>query len=54
MVQFDESKADGQYKKTASNERLRRFVPEYRFKPIEEGIAETCRWFEEHYDEARK
>ena len=42
---FDASKADGQYKKTASNAKLRALLPGYRFKPIKEGIAETVAWF---------
>jgi GDP-L-fucose synthase len=53
-VVFDTSKADGQYKKTASNAKLRSFLPDYKFKPIKEGIAETCKWFKENYDIARK
>lgn len=53
-VVFDTSKADGQYKKTASNAKLRTYLPEYRFKDIRAGIAEVCQWFESNYDAARK
>jgi len=53
-VVFDTTKSDGQFKKTASNAKLRSLYPEYRFKPIEEGIDEACKWFLEHYEEARK
>lgn len=53
-VVMDATKADGQYKKTASNAKLRSLLPEYRFKPIAEGIRETVAWFKEHYEEARK
>lgn len=53
-VVMDTSKADGQYKKTASNAKLRTYLPDYKFKPIKEGIEETVKWFMDHYEEARK
>ncbi len=36
-VVFDTSKADGQFKKTANNAKLRRYLPDFKFTPIEEG-----------------
>jgi GDP-L-fucose synthase len=53
-VVFDTSKADGQFKKTASNKKLRALLPDYQFKPMREGIAETVQWFKDNYDTARK
>jgi GDP-L-fucose synthase len=53
-VVFDTSRADGQHKKTASNRKLRALNPGYAFKPMREGIAETCAWFKANYDAARK
>jgi GDP-L-fucose synthase len=53
-IVFDVSKADGQYKKTASNQKLRKMLPEFEFTGIREGIINTCKWFEENYDVARK
>jgi len=53
-IEFDTSKADGQYKKTASNKKLRRYLPDFKFTPIREGILKSVKWFEEHYGEARK
>jgi GDP-L-fucose synthase len=52
-IVFDTTKADGQYKKTASNKKLRELNPNYKFKPIKEGIYETCKWFKENYFMAR-
>lgn len=52
--QFDTSKADGQFKKTASNAKLRTHLPDYRFTTIEEGLTKTCKWFKENYAAARK
>jgi len=40
-VVFDTTKSDGQYKKTASNEKLRKLLPDYKFTPFEEGVAEA-------------
>jgi hypothetical protein len=35
--QFDTTKADGQYKKTASNSKLKRLLPDFKFTPFETG-----------------
>ncbi|KAK8807202.1 hypothetical protein WA158_003961 [Blastocystis sp. Blastoise] len=53
-VVFDHSKADGQYKKTASNDKLRKYLPDYKFTPIEQGIKETVDWLNANYEKARK
>jgi len=37
-IVFDTSKSDGQYKKTASNKKLRALYPEFKFTSIEEVI----------------
>jgi GDP-L-fucose synthase len=42
---FDTSKADGQYKKTASNKKLRNLLPNYQFTELKRGIFHTCQWF---------
>lgn len=51
---FDTSKADGQYKKTACNKKLRSFRPDYQFIPMKEGVQKAVDWFVENYDTARK
>ncbi|CAJ1396756.1 unnamed protein product [Effrenium voratum] len=51
---YDTAKADGQFKKTASNQKLRRYLPDYKFKPIAEGIQESVEWFAANYEAARK
>ncbi|GAB9467192.1 Gdp-l-fucose synthetase [Globisporangium polare] len=53
-VAFDTTKSDGQFKKTASNAKLRERLPDFRFTPIREGLQETVKWFEENYESARK
>lgn len=49
-VNFDASKADGQYKKTASNAKLRRYLPDFKFAPFGEAMAESVRWFMDNVD----
>lgn len=51
---WDSSKSDGQYKKTASNAKLRKLRPDFKFVSFQEGIEKTVQWFLEHYDEIRK
>lgn len=50
----DTSKADGQYKKTASNKKLRKYFTDFKFTPFKEGIKESVDWFIANYDTARK
>uniref|UniRef100_A0A8C7QC26 GDP-L-fucose synthase n=1 Tax=Oncorhynchus mykiss TaxID=8022 RepID=A0A8C7QC26_ONCMY len=53
QIVFDTSKSDGQMKKTASNAKLRRYLPDFTFTPLSEGIKKTCDWFVNNYDIAR-
>jgi len=51
---FDKSFADGQYKKTASNGKLRKYWKDYQFTGIEEGIQRSVKWFIDNFNIARK
>jgi len=55
---FDTTGSDGQYKKTADNNKLIRFLEEtgvvFEFTNIKEGIEKTVDWFIANYDKARK
>ncbi|GBM86981.1 GDP-L-fucose synthase [Araneus ventricosus] len=53
-VIFDTTKSDGQYKKTASNEKLRKYKPDFVFTPFKEAVKETVDWFASNYEVARK
>lgn len=53
-VVFDTSKSDGQFKKTASNAKLRKYRPDFKFTPFDQAVKETCDWFIENYETARK
>lgn len=50
----DTTKADGQFKKTASNAKLRTLLPDYKFTPMKEGVKKSVDWFVQNYDAARK
>ncbi|XP_058236227.1 GDP-L-fucose synthase-like isoform X2 [Hemibagrus wyckioides] len=53
-VIYDTSKSDGQLKKTASNAKLRHYLPNFTFTPFHKAMKETCDWFAANYDSARK
>ncbi|XP_047517958.1 GDP-L-fucose synthase isoform X2 [Pieris napi] len=50
---YDTSKADGQFKKTASNRKLRSLYQEFSFTPFEQAIQETVTWFKNNRETAR-
>ncbi|GAA5982797.1 hypothetical protein JCM5350_002992 [Sporobolomyces pararoseus] len=52
-VTWDSSKADGQYKKTASNDKLMKYLPDFKFTPFEQALQESVDWFVQNYDSAR-
>lgn len=57
-IVFKTERADGQFRKTADNARMRALLaehdPAFAFTPVKAGIAEAVRWFAEHHEEARK
>jgi GDP-L-fucose synthase len=53
-VVFDNSKPDGQFRKPSDNSKLKSYLPNFEFTPIEKGLKETINWFIENYDKTRK
>jgi len=53
-VIFDTTKADGQFKKTACNKKLRSYLPEYKFTTMDDGIQKSVDWFLANYETLRK
>jgi len=51
---YDKTRSDGQYKKTASNDKLRKLYPEFKFTPFDEAMQQTVDWFKANYDTVRK
>jgi len=52
-LEFDRNYSDGQFKKTANNGKLRKYLPDFEFTPIHVGIKETVEWFRHNYSTAR-
>ncbi|XP_056638392.1 GDP-L-fucose synthase [Diorhabda sublineata] len=52
-IVFDTTKADGQYKKTASNAKLRKYLPDFEFTPFSVAIKHSVDWYRQNYKTAR-
>ncbi|XP_072949850.1 GDP-L-fucose synthase [Epargyreus clarus] len=53
QIVYDTTKADGQYKKTASNKKLRALNKDFSFTPIDKAIQDTVDWFKKNREQAR-
>lgn len=53
-VKFDSSRPDGQHRKPTDNSKLKSYLPDFKFTPIEDGIKETINWFINNYENTRK
>jgi GDP-L-fucose synthase len=53
MDQFDTTRADGQFRKPASNAKLLGLVGDFQFTPFDQALDETVQWFLQNYDTAR-
>lgn len=54
MIEFDETKSDGQYKKTASNDKLKKLFPEFKFTDMNIALKDSIKWFVDNYETLRK
>lgn len=50
---FDPTKADGQYRKPASNKKLMSLIGNFEFTPFNEALETTVKWFLTNYENAR-
>ena len=53
-VIFDKTKPDGQFRKPSDNSKLKSYLPNFEFTPIEKGLKETINWFIKNYEKTRK
>jgi len=53
-VIWQSDKPDGQFRKPSDNSKLKSYLPNFKFTPIEEGIAKTVDWLINNYGEIRK
>lgn len=42
-------KPDGQFRKPSDNNKLKKYLPNFQYTPLYEGLKKTIAWFEEHY-----
>ena len=54
MIEYDCSKADGQYKKTANIDKLENIINNIEFTDIDIGLSNVIEWFKNNYDNIRK
>jgi len=50
---FDTTRADGQFRKPASNAKLLSLIGDFKFTPFETALQETVAWFLQNYETAR-
>ena len=53
-VVWDRDKPDGQYRKPSDNSKLKSYLPDFEFTPIDKGIEKTVEWFLNNYENIRK
>jgi GDP-L-fucose synthase len=46
-------KPDGQFRKPSDNSKLQRYLPDFEYTPLYEGLKKTVAWFEEQYPSVR-
>lgn len=50
---FDSQKSDGQFRKPSDTAKFLKLLPNFKFTPIEKGIAQTVKWFVDNYPNVR-
>jgi GDP-L-fucose synthase len=53
-VIFNTSKPDGQFRKPSDNSKIKKYLPDFKFTPLYDGLKETIEWFEKNYENIRK
>ena len=53
-VVWDNTKPDGQHRKPSDNSKIKKYLPDFKFTPLYEGLKETIEYFENHYNIIRK
>jgi GDP-L-fucose synthase len=53
-VVFDKTKPEGQHRRPSDNSKILKYLPDFKFTPIEQGLKETVQWFKENYETTRK
>ena len=51
---WDKTKPKGQVRKPSDNSKLKSYLPDFEFTPIDKGIEKTVEWFLNNYKNIRK
>lgn len=51
---FDSAKPDGQFRKPSDTTKFRKYLPDFKFTPVEKGLEKTVSWFVKNYPNVRK
>jgi len=52
-VIFDTTKPEGQYRKPSDNSKLKTYLPNFKFTPLDKGIKNTVDWFIKNHPNVR-
>jgi GDP-L-fucose synthase len=53
-VIWDESKPDGQFRKPSDNSKIKKYLPDFEFTNLYDGLKQTIEYFEKNYSIIRK
>jgi len=53
-VTWNTDKPDGQCRKPSDNTKIKKYLPDFKFTPLYEGLKETIEYFENNYNIIRK
>jgi GDP-L-fucose synthase len=53
-VIWDESKPNGQYKKPSDNSKIKKYLPNFQFTSLRDGLKETVDFVKSNYSIIRK
>lgn len=53
-IVFDSGKPDGQFRKPSDKTKLKKYLPDFKFTPVDEGIEKTVNWFISEYPNIRR
>ena len=51
---FDIEKPDGQFRKPSDTTKLKKYLPDFKFTSLNDGLTKTISWFEQNYPKIRK
>lgn len=51
---YDSTKPDGQFRKPSDNSKIKKYLPEFKFTPLYDGLKETINYFIVNYESIRK